>query len=297
MMENGDRRIVVRDIEGGVHFRDSFQNVMRLRAALSDILDRELRSLASVEEELICRMYEDIFKHDFFCGRSESMYKYEGINCIYWHMVSKLLLAVREVLTHAVQSAEDENIVEALRERYREIRAGLGMHKTPAEYGAVPIDPYSHTPDFAGAQQPGMTGQVKEDFLARMGEMGMTVRSGEIHFIPQLMTDDEFLATPADFRYWDLHGREQLLRLSAGTLAFTCCQLPVVLHRHGAARIDVSYSDGSTKSFAGGSLDRQVSRLIFQRTGEIRMLDVYFEGIRASQKTEAMYQEERSRTR
>ncbi len=38
-------------------------------------------------------------------------------------------------------------------------------------YGAIPTDPYSHTPGFAGAQQPGMTGPVKED-ICRLGELG-----------------------------------------------------------------------------------------------------------------------------
>ena len=41
----------------------------------------------------------------------------------------------------------------------------MGFKKTesPAEYGAFPDDPYSHTPSFGGARQPGMTGQVKEE--------------------------------------------------------------------------------------------------------------------------------------
>ena len=40
----------------------------------------------------------------------------------------------------------------------------FGKVKTVRSYGAFPSDPYSHTPAHAGAQQPGMTGQVKEDF-------------------------------------------------------------------------------------------------------------------------------------
>ena len=44
-----------------------------------------------------------------------------------------------------------------------EINAGIGAHKSPELYGAFPTDPYSHTPGGKGAQQPGMTGQVKEE--------------------------------------------------------------------------------------------------------------------------------------
>src|ERR1039458_5021052 len=46
----------------------------------------------------------------------------------------------------------------------------------------MPTDPYSHTPSFAGAQQPGMTGQVKEDLIARLGEMGVALEGGRLAF-------------------------------------------------------------------------------------------------------------------
>ena len=51
---------------------------------------------------------------------------------------------------------------------YYDIRGGLSAAKTPEEYGAFPYDPYSHTPDNSGAQQPGMTGQVKEEIITRL---------------------------------------------------------------------------------------------------------------------------------
>ncbi|MDZ7764140.1 MAG: hypothetical protein U5K00_06890 [Melioribacteraceae bacterium] len=56
---------------------------------------------------------------------------------------------------------------------YYEIKEGIGVHKSPEKYGAFPTDPYSHTPSFAGVQQPGMTGQVKEDFISRIRELGI----------------------------------------------------------------------------------------------------------------------------
>jgi len=39
--------------------------------------------------------------------------------------------------------------------------AGSAFNKTPAEYGAFPTDPYSHTPGHGGASQPGMTGRSR----------------------------------------------------------------------------------------------------------------------------------------
>ena len=65
---------------------------------------------------------------------------------------------------------------------YFKIRSGLSASKTPKEYGAFPFDPYSHTPSHSGAQQPGMTGQVKEEILTRFGELGCFVNDGCIMF-------------------------------------------------------------------------------------------------------------------
>ena len=56
------------------------------------------------------------------------------------------------------------------------------MHKSPELYGAFPTDPYSHTPAGKGAQQPGMTGQVKEDILSEVLEIGVFVKEGLIQF-------------------------------------------------------------------------------------------------------------------
>ena len=87
-------------------------------------------------------------------------------------MCSKLLLATQE----ACQDAIDTTDFKALADKYYEIREGLGFNKTPQCYGAFPADPYSHTPSHAGAQQPGMTGQVKEEVITRFGELGVMIR-------------------------------------------------------------------------------------------------------------------------
>ena len=76
-------------------------------------------------------------------------------------MISKLLLAVQE----KILQKNDPSIQQELHACYEDIRLGLGFTKTAQQYGAFPTDPYSHTPRHAGAQQPGMTGQVKEEIL------------------------------------------------------------------------------------------------------------------------------------
>ena len=276
MLERDDRRIVVRDIEGGIHFNASFSSSAILRQALEELKKSDLRQLAKKEGQQILGLYEKVFDHQSFTGRSGTFYKYEGLGCIYWHMVSKLLLAVREALERAVASGADESIQEQLRTHYNSVYEGLGAHKPPAVYGAIPTDPYSHTPAFTGAQQPGMTGQVKEDFIARMGEMGVHVEEGELAFVPQLICRTEFLAEPKTFQYWDVQGSRGTLDLGRGTVAFTYCQVPVVAHRSGPRHIRLTFAGGSSQLVEGLKLDAATSAAIFERSGTIQRLDVFY---------------------
>ena len=263
MIERGDRRIVVRDARGVAHFNAHFRNAAVLRKALEDAAAGE------TDRRFVLDLYEEMFDHQSFTGRSGTFYKYEGLGSIYWHMVSKLALAVEEQVKRA--AGEDGAVVDRLREHRREIQEGIGVHKSPELYGAVPTDPYSHTPSFAGVQQPGMTGQVKEDFIGRFTELGVVVEDGRIRFDPVLLDRAEFLASPATFRYFDILGVERSIELAAGDLAFTVCQVPVVVHRSGPAHVEVS-----GESMNGLVQDLATSAAIFERTGTVDRLDVYF---------------------
>ncbi|HXY40523.1 MAG TPA: hypothetical protein VEQ10_12685, partial [Vicinamibacteria bacterium] len=275
MLERGDERIVSRDVHGGVHFNASFRNSTLLGRALGALAGTELGALAAREKQGLLDLYERVFDHQSFTGRSGSFYKYEGLGCIYWHMVSKLLLAADEVLQRALATDASAATVEALKAEYRAIREGIGVHKSPALYGAVPTDPYSHTPSFAGVQQPGMTGQVKEDFLTRFSELGAQVRDGKLCFNPSLVVAGEFLSRGRTFTCIDLEGRRQSLELPAGSLGFTFCQVPVVLHRSGPARIELTASDGSTRKVSGLELEAETSADIFDRRGRFTRVTVF----------------------
>jgi hypothetical protein len=277
MLERDDRRIVVRDVEGGIHFNASFLSSAVLKQTLHDLRKSDFRQLAKKEEQQILALYEKVFDHQSFTGRSGTFYKYEGLGCIYWHMVSKLLLAVREALEQAVASGADESILQQLRAHYNSIYDGLGVHKSPAVFGAIPTDPYSHTPAFAGAQQPGMTGQVKEDFIARLGEMGIYVENGQLAFVPQHICRTEFLAEAKRFHYWDVKGNSRTLDLEPGTMAFTYCQIPVVAHRSGPPRIRVTFADGVSRRVDGLKLDAAASAAVFERSGTIQQLEVFYD--------------------
>ena len=150
-------------LRGGLRFRPEATNADALAALLAET------DLADADRAAVQRVYEEVFRHRSFTGRSGSMYGYEGIGSVYWHMVAKLLLAVQEAYWSAVDQGAAPDVAEQLVHAYRRIRSGLGFRKEPGVYGAFPTDCYSHTPSHAGAQQPGMTGQVKEEVLTRFG--------------------------------------------------------------------------------------------------------------------------------
>jgi hypothetical protein len=270
MIANEDRRIVVQDLNGVAHFNAVLRN--------GELLKQELQTLSLSEEEneQILAVYEEVFDHQSFTGRSGTFYKYEGLGCIYWHMVSKLLLAVQEVFNQAVLTGCAADVIEHLISHYCEIRKGIGVHKSPELYGAIPTDPYSHTPGFAGAQQPGMTGQVKEDLISRFGEMGIAVENGRLCFHRYQVCRNEFLTEARLFQFYDLDGQEHSFDLEPGTMAFTTCQVPVIEHQSGPPRIEITRADGSCNTVEELNLDAATSAAVFERTGAVRRMDVFF---------------------
>ena len=159
-LTSGRTRFIEQDLNGDVHFNGKYRNARELRDALENAAD-----ISPEDCSTLCSIYETVFNHRQFTGRSGAMYKYEGLGCTYWHMVSKLLLATAEVIKSADDGGVGRDALSPLLERFDDIKEGLGLHMSPAEYGAFPVDPYSHTTGFSGVQQPGMTGQVKEDVI------------------------------------------------------------------------------------------------------------------------------------
>jgi hypothetical protein len=191
---------------------------------------------------------------------------------IYWHMVSKLLLAVQEVYFNALKS--DVESAPALADVYFDVRNGLGYKTSPDVYGAFPTDPYSHTPAGEGAKQPGMTGQVKEEILTRFGELGLFVNDGVVTFQPTLLCADEVTVSSSIFNYVNLSGARREIELSPGSLAFTFCQVPVVYCANMEGNIEIYYTDGTRSEVHGNALDIETSQHIFNRNGRIDRLVV-----------------------
>jgi hypothetical protein len=269
LVKANDKSLIVHDEEGNYHFAGHIRNVKNVTHALN-ALPSQYAELAQCETEKIKVLFENIFHHNEFTGRSGTFFAYEGLGSIYWHMVSKLLLAVQETVIRT----RNESSICALMEKYYDIRKGLSFNKPPAVYGAFPTDPYSHTPKGQGAKQPGMTGMVKEEILTRQTEMGFSIENGNISFDFLLLDKQEFLTSPATFDYWNVHGKQEQIECPANTILYSICQVPVILQASDEPCIKVYLSDGSIQQINGHVLDAVNSRNIFQRDGVVHHLVV-----------------------
>lgn len=277
LLNDDNRQVITKDINGVHHFNGNFNNANSLEDALNQLDKNTYGDLIEQDKELLLQIFEDVFNHKAFTGRSGTFYGYEGLGSIYWHMVSKLLLAVQECCLKAVHDEESAEVIGRLLEHYYEINEGIGAHKPPKLYGAFPTDPYSHTPAGRGAQQPGMTGQVKEDILSRIGELGVFVVEGQLTFNPCLLREEEFLTEPKTFHYIDMSGQTKEIQLYRHELAFTYCQVPIIYSMASEDSIEVFKRDGSSDSMKSLSLSANLSQKIFERTDEVEFIKVFIE--------------------
>ncbi|MDT8402155.1 MAG: hypothetical protein RQ743_10700 [Bacteroidales bacterium] len=261
MAENDDSSIIIKDINGNYHFNGNFKNSEDLNNAL-DRLDDNYGSLSDNERLTITGIFESVFQHKKFTGRSGSFYKYEGLGSIYWHMVSKLLLATGECITRAYEEVSDRQTFQRLASLYYRIRSGIGFDKSPSEYGAFPGDPYSHTPSMTGVQQPGLTGQVKEDIISRYIELGIRIENGSLGFNPLLLRKKEFIK--------DNSGVE--------SLEFTICGTPVRYVIAENQSVKIYYKNGREVSSEKLYLNSEHSRAVFSRNDLITGIVVMIPG-------------------
>ena len=277
MLAAGDKRLIARDADGCYRFSSEFRNVGDLNAAL-DLLRTAYDDEPDAAREALQALYEQVFRHQSFTGRSGTMFGYEGLGSVYWHMVSKLLLAVQENFFATSGQSAETSTRRQLGDLYYRVREGLGFNKTPAEYGAFPTDPYSHTPKHNGARQPGMTGQVKEEVLTRFGELGIRVSDGAMHFQPGLLRSREFVSESRPFCFLDVDGNWQDLTVPPRGLAFTWCQVPVVyrLDDNAEPSLTITWHDGAIQTLPQLALPAEESSELFTRSGRIRQLTITF---------------------
>jgi len=258
MVKKGDRRIVTTDKKGQYHFNSDFNNVRFLRSKLDCVKSENLYETTGKELKAIEEIYEKVFDHQSFTGRSGTFYKYEGLGCIYWHMVSKLVLAIAENLERFHKEKVDKIILDKLTKYYYDVKAGIGAHKSPKDFGAFPFDPYSHTPTMSGVQQPGMTGLVKEDIISRFYELGVLVENGCIRIDPFFLNPAEFIPQSSENAY----------------ISFTYCSTIFEFQLNGGKGLEIIFADGSNQYSENLVLDTTCSESIFLRSGAIRKVIV-----------------------
>ena len=111
---------------------------------------------------------------------------------------------------------------------------------------------------------------------APIGRIAVAVADGRLGFRPHLVRQEDFLTEAKQFDFYDLDGEKCRLNLDPGTMAFTVCQAPVVAHRSGPQRIEITRADGSLQTVAALELDAAASSAVFERSRDIRRLDVFF---------------------
>lgn len=264
-----EQQILARTQQGELFWHPDLHHGRVLAARAQEL------SLPEEEREQLAAAYEDSFRHHAFTGRSGCFYAYEGLGSIYWHMVSKLHLAVCTLLE---REDLEPGLRQSLRRHQQALQAGIGSHKSPENYGAIPLDPYSHTPAHRGAQQPGMTGQVKEDILARWQLLGLQVKAACLAFNPKQVSAEEWLTAATTFHYYTVHGEGKALELAAHSLAFTYCQVPIRYMR-GAANNRLLVLDPEGRELHRQEhflLEATWSAALFARDGSIGEIQVHW---------------------
>jgi hypothetical protein len=268
--------LLEQDAKGDFHFNAEIKNAADLQSRLEKLAASGFKDEVAADQSLIFDIYEQLFNHASFTGRSGTFYGYEGLGCIYWHMVSKLLLATQEAVLSGVNAQTPKSALGRLVDHYYEIRAGIGINKSPELYGAFPTDAYSHTPGNAGVQQPGMTGQVKEDILNRWAELGLQVENGLLTINPYILNPAEFLLEAQTFRYVDALGHWQKAEVNLGELAFTYCGVLFRYQKGNHPSMHVKLQDGKTLDLETNVLPQEWSEALFNRTGILKEILVVF---------------------
>ena len=97
LADNLDKSLFVRDIFGSYHFSGQLHNEKDVNRALQVLAEKpQYAEIVAVEWDKIVSLFEEVFQHTKFTGRSGTFFGYEGLGSVYWHMVSKLLLATQE---------------------------------------------------------------------------------------------------------------------------------------------------------------------------------------------------------
>lgn len=273
LLEIQDPRLLNPSKDNCLRFNPNIRNRFELDTELDKLAAQpHLKELVANDRNAIQDLYESTFQHRSFTGRSGSMFAYEGLGCIYWHMVSKLMLAIQEITLDATNTAD----LKTLSDYYYDIQGGLGFRRTAAQYGAFTADAYSHTPAHAGAQQPGLTGMVKEGLLCRFGELGIQLQGQIISFKPSLLRATELLQAATSGEIIRSDGSKKTYILPKDSLLFTLVQVPVIYVRSSSKTpvIQIYFNNGTSQEIETDTLPADLSAEILNRNSTIDYIQV-----------------------
>ena len=120
-----------------------------------------------------------------------------------------------------------------------------------------------------------MTGQVKEDILTRMAELGVQTQNGQLVFKPYLLHKKEFLSEDRNAHFVLLNGKSNTLQLYKNSLAFTVCQVLVVYVVSESNHIEVVYTNDTAERLDSLALSKEISNKIFNRTNTVKEVKVF----------------------
>jgi hypothetical protein len=113
---------------------------------------------------------------------------------------------------------------------------------------------------------------VKEEVITRQQELGFSIEDGKLSFDFLLLDRKEFSDRAASFNYWNVDNQQEQIELPQGSIAYTICQVPIVLQESSKATIKIYFTDGGTHHIDGHVLDSANSRHLFERDGIIHHL-------------------------
>jgi hypothetical protein len=96
-------------------------------------------------------------------------------------------------------------------------------------------------------------------------ELGFSIENGCIVFDFLLLNRNEFLTSSGGFFYRNVKGDQERMDLPAGSLAYTICQVPILLQASDEPCIKVYLCDGGIQQINGYILNSVNSMHIFQR--------------------------------
>jgi hypothetical protein len=94
-----------------------------------------------------------------------------------------------------------------------------------------------------------------------------------------LLNPVELLNQSSVFKYFDLKGEERQITLNKGQLGFTLCQIPVIYTVSNEDKISITFSDGKMVFMTGHVINSEMSVGIFQRSGDIAEIEVFFRNL------------------